>query len=274
MNHQVEIAVSNIAWDPIIDDAVIEMLQSAKISKIEIAPRASFDNIDQITTADIDKYHEKWTKKGIETIAMQALLFGTSGFNIFAEESVQSDMITYLDKVAMLSQNIGSSRLVFGSPKNRRLNGLDIEEGKRLYTRFFNKLGDVGAKRNCIFCIEPNPIEYGADFMTDSESTSKVVRELNHPNIMMQFDSGAMIMNREEFDKTIDKNFPLYGHFHLSMPHLKPINKIIELSQLADMLMKKNSKLDLSIEMKKVDQNAQLDQLAESIRIAKNLFDS
>lgn len=272
MSSQIEIAISNIAWDPVLDDAVIELLQTVQINKIEIAPRASFDNIDEITTADIDKYHQKWTKNGIETIAMQALLFGTTGFNIFSEESVQSDMLSYLDKIATLAQNLGASRLVFGSPKNRLLNGLNTEEGKKLYTRFFNNLGDIGAQRNCIFCVEPNPIEYGADFMTDSKSTAKVVRDLNHPNIMMQFDTGAMIMNREDFQKTIDKNFSLYGHFHLSMPHLEPLKKITEIVELGNILIDKNYKLDLSVEMKKVELNAQLEQMFESLTTAKKLF--
>ena len=42
---------------------------------------------------------------------------------------------------------------------------------------FFRRLGDIAQEHDVILCLEPNPICYQANFMTNSLETVEVVRK-------------------------------------------------------------------------------------------------
>lgn len=59
--------------------------------------------------------------------------------------------------------------------------------------------------------------------MTSSAETERVVRAVGHKNIKMQFDTGAIWMNREDPKQVLTTCSDLIGHYHLSEPGLLPI---------------------------------------------------
>ena len=65
-----------------------------------------------------------WAERGIEITGMQALLFGTSGLNVFGPSEVQDAMLAHLAAVCRIGAGLGAVRVVFGSPKNRDRSGL------------------------------------------------------------------------------------------------------------------------------------------------------
>jgi hypothetical protein len=50
---------------------------------------------------------------------MQALLFGTTGLNVFGDNKSQEAMLEHLRAVCRIGAGLGATKLVFGSPKNR-----------------------------------------------------------------------------------------------------------------------------------------------------------
>jgi D-psicose/D-tagatose/L-ribulose 3-epimerase len=204
------LAISNIAWDVAEDEAIAELLARHQVDAIDIAPGKYFPHPTTATSSDIAKVKDWWGQRGIQITGMQALLFGTTGLNVFGPPESQRAMLHHLAAVCRIGAGLGALRLVFGSPKNRDRSGLSDTAAMAIALPFFRRLGDIAASEGVVVCLEPNPTVYGANFMTTSLETAEVVSQISHPAIRMQFDSGALTINGED---------PI----HASEPHLVPL---------------------------------------------------
>ncbi len=217
------LAISNIAWDIAQDEAVAELLQRRGIDAIDVAPGKYFPQPAQAHRDDMARVRQWWADRGVAITGMQALLFGTTGLNMFGPHDVRAAMLAHLDAVCRIGAGLGATRLVFGSPKNRDRNGLDDAPALEQAVAFFRRLGDIAAQHGVIVCLEPNPTRYGANFMTTGKETADVVKHVNHPAIRMQFDTGAYIINQEDPLPLLRDEADLIGHIHASEPDLIPL---------------------------------------------------
>ncbi len=162
-------------------------------------------------------------ERGVEITGMQALLFGTSGLNVFGPANVQDAMLAHLAAVCRIGSGLGAVRVVFGSPKNRDRSGLTDQEAIAIAVPFFRRLGDIAAANGVFICLEPNPPCYGANFMTTSTETAYVVEQVAHPAIRMQLDTGALTISGEDPAGVLEQCADLIGHVHASEPELLPL---------------------------------------------------
>ncbi|MGQ0286876.1 sugar phosphate isomerase/epimerase family protein [Pasteurellaceae bacterium 22721_9_1] len=214
------ISISNIAWEVSEDSQVIDLLNQYQINKIDIAPSKYFSDFSSVSEEDILRIKDFWNKNGFELIGMQALLFGTKGLNIFASDEIQTKMLDHLNNVCRIGRLLGANKLVFGSPKNRDITGFSDEKVRSISKVFFNRLGDIAEKNQCIICLEPNPVCYGANFMTNSLETLDIVKMVEHPAIKMQLDLGAVTINQEDIEQVLKSTSSYIGHIHISEPEL------------------------------------------------------
>ena len=217
------LAISNIAWDPVEDDTVAALLRRFSIDAIDIAPGKYFPDPPNATESQIADVKNRWSERGIEITGMQALLFGTTGLNVFGPPEVQAAILHHLTAVCRIGSGLGAHRLVFGSPKNRDRSGLSDQQTIDEAVSFFIRLGDIAQSFGVIICLEPNPTCYGANFMTTSSETAQVVSKLEHPAVKMQFDTGALAINNENPDGVLNDHAALIGHVHASEPDLVPL---------------------------------------------------
>lgn len=217
------LAISNIAWDTSEDEVVAALLQRYQIDAIDIAPGKYFPQPERATAAEIEWVKDRWAGRGIEITGMQALLFGTTGLNVFGSTESQDALLKHLNAVCRIGAGLNAPRIVFGSPKNRDRDGLNDAETMVTATSFFRRLGDIADSHGVLICLEPNPTCYGANFMTNSLETSEVVMQIAHPAIRMQFDTGALAINDEDPATVLQKYAGLIGHIHASDPNLLPL---------------------------------------------------
>lgn len=217
------LAISNIAWDVREDAAVVDLLRRLGIDAIDVAPGKYFPEPELATVDEIARVRTWWSDRGIEITGMQALLFGTSGLNVFGGPDVQRAMLRHLAAVCRIGAGLGGRRLVFGSPRNRDRSGLDDAQALERAVDFFRRLGDLAGDHGVVVCLEPNPVRYGANFMTGSVETLQVVQAVGHRSIRMQLDTGALAINGEDPLAIVEACAPFVGHVHLSEPDLVPI---------------------------------------------------
>lgn len=217
------LAISNIAWDVEEDEAVATLLGRHQIDAIDIAPGKYFPRPGEATPSDMQRVRSWWGERGIEITGMQALLFGTSGLNVFGDEASRRALLDHLAGVARIGGGLGATRIVFGSPKNRDREGVDDQTTRSIARDFFGQLGDIAATEGVLFCLEPNPACYGANFMLDSSETAEIVRLIDHPAIRMQLDTGALAINEEQPEAVLASHASLIGHVHASEPQLLPL---------------------------------------------------
>ncbi len=217
------LAISNIAWDVAEDEAIASLLQRYSVDAIDIAPGKYFPEPSKATDQDMARVKGWWAERGIEITGMQALLFGTSGLNVFGTQTIQETLLQHLAAVCRIGAGIGAKRLVFGSPKNRDRSGLSDQQTMDIAVAFFRRLGDIAHSHGVVICLEPNPTCYGANFMTTSAETIRVVEQVAHPAIRMQLDTGALTINGEDSAAVLQECAPLIGHIHASEPDLLPL---------------------------------------------------
>jgi D-psicose/D-tagatose/L-ribulose 3-epimerase len=217
------IAISNIAWDPREDEAIAVVLRRHGVDAIDVAPGKYFPEPERATEGEIFRVRRWWAERDIEITGMQALLFGTSGLNLFGPAEVRAAMLQRLEAICRIGAGLGATRLVFGSPKNRDRSGLDDGTALEMAVSFFRLLGNLARSHGVLVCLEPNPPRYGANFMTTCAETARVVRETDHPSIRMHFDTGALTINGEDPAAVLEECWPLIGHVHASEPDLVPL---------------------------------------------------
>lgn len=219
------LAVSNIAWDTSEDEGIAKLLNQYGVNAIDVAPGKYFPEPVKATDEEIAFVKRWWAERGIEITGMQALLFGTAGLNVFGTPKAQDAMLQHLTAVCRIGSGLGATRLVFGSPKNRDRNGLNDEQAIEIAIPFFRRLGDIARSYGVVVCLEPNPSCYGANFMTTSSETARIVEQVAHPAIQMQLDTGALTINGEDLETVLRSSAILIGHIHASEPNMVPLGE-------------------------------------------------
>lgn len=217
------LAISNIAWDIAEDTSVAKLLGKFGVDAIDVAPGKYFPDPANAKDQDITNIRRWWADHGIEITGMQALLFGTTGLNVFDESKSQEAMLKHMRAVCRIGAGLGAARLVFGSPKNRDRSGLSDAQALEQAVSFFRRLGNAAQEHGVIVCLEPNPTRYGANFMTTSAETAHVVAAVGHEAIRMQFDTGALTINGESPEAVLECSSRFIGHVHASEPDLVPL---------------------------------------------------
>lgn len=217
------VAISNIAWDVAEDEAVAALLARHGVDAIDVAPGKYFPEPARAAPEEMARVKAWWRDRGIEITGMQALLFGSTGLNLFGTAESQDAMLRHLDAVCRIGAGLGARRLVFGSPRNRDRTGLGDAEALEIAVAYFRRLGDCAASRGVTVCLEPNPARYGANFMTTTAETANVVRRVDHPAIRMQLDTGSIAIDGDDPMAVLESHASLIGHVHASEPDLVPL---------------------------------------------------
>ena len=218
-----KMAVSNLAWDPADDDAVAGLMRSLGVTGLEIAPTRIWDSPLSSTPGQRAQYRGRWADLGITIVSLQALLFGRPDLTVFDSVSARSSTLDYLRAMIELAADVGASRLVFGSPRNRARGTMAKDKADEIAIPFFRTVGDFAIQAGCVFCVEPNPPQYDCDWITTVEEGRRFVKDVSHNGIGLNADSGGITLAGEDPAAVISEAAAEIAHFHISEPQLAPI---------------------------------------------------
>lgn len=267
-----KIGISSLAWDAAEDKAVAALLHKQQVDTIDIVPGRYFAG-GFPTAQKAAQVCNWWGQWGIRITGMQALMFGTTGLNLFSDPQTQATMLTHLENVCRFGRDVGATRLVFGSPKCRDRSSLSDEQAQSMATSFFRRLGDVAARYGIVICLEPNPPRYGANFMIDSRETAQVVAAVAHPAICMQLDTGALAINGEDPEQVVRDYGAWIGHVHASEPDLAVLGDgTADHARTATALAARLPAVTVVIEMLPAKQEAHLTAIQRALHVAKHHY--
>jgi D-psicose/D-tagatose/L-ribulose 3-epimerase len=217
------LAVSNIAWEPSEDSAVVEVLRREGVAGVEIAPTKWREKPFDASAVDVASYRRSWEDRGLRVVSLQALLFGRPELQLFASGESRAQLGDYLRRVIDFAAAVRAHALVFGSPKNRVRGELSMDDAMATAADFFRDIGGYCAERGSALCIEANPVEYGCDFVTTTAEAVALCRAVNHPGIRVNVDLGGITMSGENPRAAISDAADVIGHYHASEPNLVEI---------------------------------------------------
>jgi sugar phosphate isomerase/epimerase len=220
----VKIAISCIAWKPEEEDEVARLLSRERIGGVEIVPGRVGPDPVSAPEKEILRYRDFWSEKGIPIVAMQALLFGKPELSLFGSEASRAELGDYLAAIVRLGGALGAKALVFGSPKNRLAGSLPPAEARRIAVAFFREMGAAAEETGSVLCIEHNPPEYGADFVTTPQAAADLVRAVDHPGFGLHVDGGGWTLSGTPLSVMKELRGRV-SHFHASEPFLAPVDE-------------------------------------------------
>lgn len=263
------LSISNIAWQPEEDQRIATLLEQHQIDAIDIAPGKYFSSPELATKAEIMAVKQWWHERGISIIGMQSLLFGTTGLNVFGDKASRLGLLARLQAIFRIAGILGATRLVFGSPRNRDRHSLSDQEATDSAIQFFQQAANYAADEGVLLCLEPNPVCYGANFMTNSQETALVVKAVNHPALRMQLDTGAITINQEDVAQVLNSYAALIGHVHASEPQLVPLgDNGTDHGKMASALAQSLPKAIVTIEMLATETEPALQSISRALHVA------
>jgi sugar phosphate isomerase/epimerase len=218
------LAISNLAWPREADPAVAELLHRLGVPGVELAPTKVWPQPLAVSDREVADCRRFWEQRQIQIVALQSLLFGRAELQLFGDAGSQVAMLAHLGGMCRLAQLLGARVLVFGSPKNRRREQLTETEAEVKACDFFRRLGDIAEAHHVVIGIEPNPVEYGCDFLTTGAAAARFVERVQHPAIALHLDTACLALAGESPGLLLASHGRLVRHFHISEPRLQPIH--------------------------------------------------
>jgi D-psicose/D-tagatose/L-ribulose 3-epimerase len=218
-----KLGISNIAWPPDMEPQAADLLQSLAVAGVEIAPTTVWRAPIEVGHEEIARYRRFWNDRGIQIIALQALLFGRPDLTLFGSAAARAEMLAYLSGMVRLCAQLGGEALVFGSPRNRNRGDLSDDDATRIAADFFHEVGERASAAGVTFCIEANPPAYDCNFITTSAQAVDLVRRVGNPGFGVHLDAGGMTLAEERPEEAVTAAHAWCRHFHVSEPQLRPI---------------------------------------------------
>ncbi|MGH7710942.1 MAG: sugar phosphate isomerase/epimerase family protein [Gemmatimonadaceae bacterium] len=249
-----KLAFSNIAWNRDEDAAVAAVLVSRGIAGVEIAPTAVWPAPLARTPGELTTYRENWQGLGLRVVALQAILYGRPQLRVFGAEDSQRALVQHVDGMFSLAAALGAHALVFGSPGNRRRDGLPFAEAVRRAAVLFRELAGLAQSRGVVLCIEPNPEAYQCDFVVNGAEAVTLAEAVDHPGFGIHLDAGGLKLSGEDPNDAVQRALPWLRHVHASEPHLVPFGVGgAQHALLADALREVGYDGWVSVEMRRID---------------------
>jgi len=270
---QVRIAASNLAWDPDEDESVSDLMRSLGIEALEIAPTRIWESPLSASPRQRMEYKEWWAERGITIVSLQALLFGRPDLVLFDSAASRAATLEFLKGMIELAADLGATRLVFGSPRNRTRGTMTVKQADEVALPFFRAIGDLAVEAGVVFCIEPNPVMYDCDWITTLDEGHRFAVEVAHEGIAVNADSGGITLAGEDPSIVIPRAIGSIAHFHISEPQLAPIGSGgVAHRSFAEALRASGYHGWASVEMRPPPRDGRIEVLADSLRTAVDLY--
>jgi D-psicose/D-tagatose/L-ribulose 3-epimerase len=268
-----KLAISNLTWEYQEDDAVKGILLDKSVQAVEIAPTKIWQNPLEADAESVKRYRDYWNTSGVNIVALQSLLFGRADLQIFMDVQLRKQTIEYLGKIIEIGAGLGAKAFVFGSPKNRLVGDMDYTKAIEIAIEFFHQLGEIAHLHSTVFCIEPNPKDYGGDFIHTTEEGIQLVKEVGHPGFGLHLDAGGMSLAQENIAESIEMAAPFLAHFHISEPNLNMVQPgIVQHEVFAQALKEIHYDKYISIEMKPGLNDSNLTTVRKSLEFVQEIY--
>jgi sugar phosphate isomerase/epimerase len=256
------LAISNIAWRPEESSAIYAILAEAGVAGLEIAPGLAFhDSLNPFKpdVAAVARFRGDLSAHGLELVSMQSLLFGAKDARLFGGEAECATFEAGLERAIVLAERLEIPNLVMGSPANRVIPAdMERADAERIACAVFRRLGEKARAAGTKLALEPNPTAYGTNFLTTMDETLAFAELVDHPHVTVNFDIGALRMNREAGQAVAlyERGSSRVSHVHVSEPDLAPAPQSEqEFGRIAQALLARGYGGWFSIEMRQVGED-------------------
>jgi sugar phosphate isomerase/epimerase len=189
-------------------------------SGIEIAPFTLNHNARKITTAQRSEMRRLAEANHLEVIGLHWLLAKTEGYHLTSPEpEVRRRTAAYIQDLARLCRDVGGSRMIFGSPQQRRvLDGVTRDEAFDYAVEVVAQCLPVLEETGVTLCMEPLAPAEG-NFLNTAADAVRLIERIGHPQCRLILDCKAMSSEAVSIPELIRRHVSVLAHFHANDPN-------------------------------------------------------
>lgn len=214
---------SNIAWGAPSDDAALRVLAEEGYGAVEVAPTRLWPDPLDRSPDEVEAVRAAFERAGFQVVAMQSLLFQQPDLQVFGDPDSSTRLQQHLLGMVRLGAALGATRLVFGSPGNRRRGEIPLGEAMERAVEVLRPVGLRAADLGVALCIEANPTDYGCDFLTSAVESTAFVRAADTAGIRLHLDAACMALAGDDAAERVREGIDVLAHVHASAPQLGPV---------------------------------------------------
>lgn len=231
------LSVSTIVWPDAWDPAFYEILAANDIDHVDIAPTMISKSWEELTPQRLAAFKSFVSDQGFTIAGMQSLFFNLPEARLFGTPVQRQNFIDHLGRLANIASQLGATRLVLGSPPNRNRGEMGVDEACARFIDYLHPVLESYGDTGLALCLEANPEPYGSDFMTDYEQAAALVSQVDMLGFRINFDTGCCVLGGGDPAQVVDAHTRLFGHVHVSEPHLKDLSApLVDHQAVADAL--------------------------------------
>jgi len=189
---------------------------------IEIAPFTFAPRVNDITAEQRKRIMDCTAENNLDVIGLHWLLAGPEGLHITCpDDAVRAATADYLLDVVRFCAEIGGTRMIFGSPKQRSIEeGQDFQDAFDNARRVFESIIPALEENGIVLCMEQLSSKE-TNFCNTVLETAELIDAINHPNFQLILDVKAMIDEPAGRPDTIRQYSRYMKHFHANDENLQ-----------------------------------------------------
>ena len=261
-----QLSISNICINNIAKTQFYSLVKLFGINKLQVAPTTVVSGWNLLNEMLLRESFENIKINSFQSITYTLL------DNIFSPDT-RDNLLDHIKSVIDYGEEIGLSFLVFGCPKNRKVEDSSIDNEK-IFVEFFKELSDYMKGKKLIICIENNSKQYGCNFINLISECEKIVKLINSPNIKMMVDIGNAIMEKDEWYRFSNIKSHVFN-IDVSNPNMNSFEDCKEEHQLFSYLLKQNNytnNINLEMLNRTEDKADELEKLVKSLTNFVNVY--
>lgn len=264
------LAVSNLAWPTDQETTAFSLLARLGAQGVEVAP-TKLAAWDALPGALLAQYRIRLEAEGLVVSSLQAILFGRPELQLLGDTTTFGRLADHMRHVSDIAAILGASTLVFGSPRNRLLGEMSLENAWPLARERLRSMAEITAQAGVTIGVEPVPPAYGGDFMTSWRDVLRMVQEVDHSSLRVHLDTGCIALGGDSIGEAVHESDGWIGHFHAAQPHLATFSvPAPSHSQAASALQEIGYSRWLAIEMR--EQPDVLASLQDAVRHVRQIY--
>lgn len=204
-----------------LEDAMV-FAKKAGYDAIEIAPFTIASYVTRITPEQRQAIRAAAARVGIAISGIHWVLVQAEGMYVtHPDPTVRGKTAQYFVDLVDFCGDIGGTRIVVGSPKQRNLmEGVSYEQAWEWATEVFRPAVKQAERRGIVICFEPlAPSE--TNFINTAAEGIRFAQQLSSPAFKIILDVKAMSSESKPIPQIIQESWPNFAYFHANDVNLK-----------------------------------------------------
>jgi sugar phosphate isomerase/epimerase len=189
---------------------------------VEIAPFTVANSVTDISAAQRTELRECAKRAGLGISGLHWVLAKTEGLHLTSPDAaVRAKTSHYLEELVACSADVGGTRIILGSPKQRDVGaGVTYEQAWDWAAQTLRDAVRRAEDRGVVICFEPlAPTE--TNFINTAAEGLRFVAQLNSPALSIILDVKAMCSEEKPIPQIIRESTGRFAYFHANDRNLK-----------------------------------------------------